>query len=155
MQLRVYHGSQSRQLLITRRLCCRRVLCPSGHGGDVKYCQWHPTKGLIASCSKDALTKLWDPRNGQCMHTLHGHKSTITQLQWNLNGNWLLTACRDQSLKVGGVGMGGWAAAEQRAACTGCLHHPPTTAAADPWRPPTLPRAPLPPCPRHCVLPDL
>lgn len=67
----------------------------------MRYCEWHPTKGLIASCSKDALVKLWDPRaGGDALSSLHGHKTSIMQVHWNMNGNWLLTACRDQTLKV-------------------------------------------------------
>ena len=107
---------------------------------------WHPVKGLVASCSRDALVKLWDPRSNKCLQTLHGHNNTVLQVggtgrggggreagragwwwgaawgarrgggggaspaprprgcllqvHWNANGNWLLTACRDQSLKL-------------------------------------------------------
>jgi len=42
----------------------------SGHGWDVKCAQWHPTKGLIVSGSKDNLIKFWDPRTGTCLSTL-------------------------------------------------------------------------------------
>eukprot|EP00200_Dunaliella_tertiolecta_P011847 CAMPEP_0202375406 /NCGR_PEP_ID=MMETSP1127-20130417/6090_1 /ASSEMBLY_ACC=CAM_ASM_000462 /TAXON_ID=3047 /ORGANISM="Dunaliella tertiolecta, Strain CCMP1320" /LENGTH=521 /DNA_ID=CAMNT_0048972873 /DNA_START=382 /DNA_END=1947 /DNA_ORIENTATION=- len=73
-----------------------------GHGGDVRWVDWHPRMGLIASGSKDALTKLWDPRShGTCVVTLHGHKNGIMQVKWNPNNaNWLLTASRDQTLKI-------------------------------------------------------
>ena len=30
----------------------------------------------------------------------HGHKNTILAVDWNANGNWLLTASRDQLLKL-------------------------------------------------------
>lgn len=71
-----------------------------GHGGDVKSCDWHPTKTVIATGSKDSFVKLWDPKSGRNIATLQGHYATVMQVQWNSNGNWLLSACRDQSLKV-------------------------------------------------------
>ena len=43
----------------------------TGHGWDVKCIDWHPTKGLIASGSKDNLAKLWDPRSGDVLTTLY------------------------------------------------------------------------------------
>ncbi|CAB1321466.1 unnamed protein product [Coregonus sp. 'balchen'] len=38
-----------------------------GHGADVKCVDWHPTKGLVVSGSKDSQQpiKFWDPKSGQ------------------------------------------------------------------------------------------
>ena len=53
----------------------------AGHGGDVKACDWHPTKSAIASGSRDATVKLWDARAGDsCLSTLELHKGPITQV---------------------------------------------------------------------------
>lgn len=41
-----------------------------GHGWDVKCVEWHPTKGLLVSGSKDNLIKFWDPRTGTVLSTL-------------------------------------------------------------------------------------
>src|SRR5690348_5294474 len=30
----------------------------------------------------------------------HGHKNTVLQVKFNRNGNWLLTASRDQSIRL-------------------------------------------------------
>jgi polyadenylation factor subunit 2 len=43
-----------------------------GHGGDVRSVDWHPTKGLLASGSRDSLVKLWDAKNGKAVSTLYG-----------------------------------------------------------------------------------
>ena len=44
-----------------------------GHGADVKCVDWHPTKGLLASGSKDNQqpVKIWEPKTGtaQCVET--------------------------------------------------------------------------------------
>ncbi|KAK4307492.1 hypothetical protein Pmani_020744 [Petrolisthes manimaculis] len=73
-----------------------------GHGADVKCVDWHPSKSLLASGSKDNQQpiKLWDPRSGQPLAKLHAHKSTVMDLKWNGNGNWLCSASRDHLLKL-------------------------------------------------------
>lgn len=73
-----------------------------GHGADVKCVHWHPQKSLVVSGSKDNQQpiKLWDPKCGQALATLHAHKSTVMDLKWNDNGNWLITASRDHLLKL-------------------------------------------------------
>lgn len=86
---------------------CQEESVLRGHGADVKCCGWHPTKSLIASGSKDSQQplKLWDPRSGSSLATIHGHKSTVMDLQWNKNGNWILTGSRDRLLKVYDIRM--------------------------------------------------
>lgn len=73
-----------------------------GHGADVKCVDWHPVKSLLVSGSKDNQQpiKLWDPRNGNSLATIHAHKNTVMDLKWNRNGNWLLTASRDHLIKI-------------------------------------------------------
>jgi len=46
---------------------------PLGHGADVKCIDWHPSKALIVSGSKDNQqpVKLWDPKAGQGISTLY------------------------------------------------------------------------------------
>lgn len=47
----------------------------------MRYVDWHPSACLLASASKDALVKLWDPRQpGEALASLHGHKSGLTQV---------------------------------------------------------------------------
>ncbi|XP_038121737.1 pre-mRNA 3' end processing protein WDR33 [Culex quinquefasciatus] len=81
---------------------CQEERVLRGHGADVKCVHWHPQKALIVSGSKDNQQpiKLWDPKSGQALATLHAHKSTVMDLRWNDNGNWLVTASRDHLLKL-------------------------------------------------------
>ncbi|XP_076472222.1 uncharacterized protein LOC143301721 isoform X2 [Babylonia areolata] len=83
-------------------LHCHEERILRGHGADVKCVDWHPQKSLVASGSKDNQqpVKLWDPRTGTSLATLHAHKHTVMDLRWNRNGQWLLTASRDHLLKV-------------------------------------------------------
>ncbi|KAH8160764.1 hypothetical protein CIB48_g7482 [Xylaria polymorpha] len=72
-----------------------------GHGWDAKSCDWHPTKGLIVSGSKDHLVKLWDPRTQRCLTTLHGHKNNITKTLFErVMGHCLATSARDQTARI-------------------------------------------------------
>ena len=103
---------------------CHQECVLAGHGGDVKGLEWHPYSSVIASASKDALTKLWDARTGShgvgsagksssassqigngCVATLYGHKGSVLACRWNSNGNWLLTGARDQVIKLWDVRM--------------------------------------------------
>ena len=73
----------------------------TGHGWDVKSVDWHPTKGLVVSGSKDHLVKLWDPRTARCLTTLHGHKSTISKSLFQPSrGDLLATCARDQTCRI-------------------------------------------------------
>ncbi|KER28966.1 hypothetical protein T265_04343 [Opisthorchis viverrini] len=73
-----------------------------GHGSDVRSVAWHPTLSLIISGSKDAQQpiKLWDPKTGESVTTMYIHKNTCTDVAWNDNGNWFLTASRDHLIKL-------------------------------------------------------
>ena len=73
----------------------------TGHGWEVKSVDWHPTKGLLVSGSKDHQVKLWDPRTGRCLTTLHGHKNTISKTIFEPNRGQLLATCaRDQTARI-------------------------------------------------------
>uniref|UniRef100_A0A914Z748 Uncharacterized protein n=1 Tax=Panagrolaimus superbus TaxID=310955 RepID=A0A914Z748_9BILA len=78
-----------------------------GHGSDVRCIDWHSTKGLIVTGSRDSQqpVKLWDPRTGNCLATLHDHKNSVTAVQWNKNGHWLLSGSRDHLIKLYDIRM--------------------------------------------------
>ena len=73
----------------------------TGHNWDAKSVDWHPTKGLLVSGSKDHQVKLWDPRTGRCLTTLHGHKNTIAKTLFEpTRGQLLATCARDQAARI-------------------------------------------------------
>lgn len=73
----------------------------TGHGWDVKCVDWHPSKGLLVSGSKDHLVKLWDPRVARCLSTLHGHKNTVSKALFQpTRGDLLATCARDQTCRI-------------------------------------------------------
>ncbi|RVW68653.1 Flowering time control protein FY [Vitis vinifera] len=75
------------------------IIYTAGHGWDVKSVDWHPTKSLLVSGGKDNLVKLWDAKTGRELCSFHGHKNTVLCVKWNQNGNWVLTASKDQIIK--------------------------------------------------------
>ena len=72
------------------------------HHSDVRSVDWHPTKSLIITGSKDSKVMIWDPRcGGKGALPIHAHNNTINQVRWNpVNGNWFLTGSKDQRIKV-------------------------------------------------------
>ena len=77
-----------------------------GHGWDVKCVDWHPTKGLIVSGSKDHQVKFWDPRTARVLSTLHGHKNTVAMTKFEPSNGVLLASCaRDNVARVFDIRM--------------------------------------------------
>ncbi|KAI4116714.1 MAG: hypothetical protein LQ345_002918 [Seirophora villosa] len=73
----------------------------TGHNWDAKCVDWHPTKGLLVSGSKDHQVKLWDPRTGRCLTTMHGHKNTLAKTLFEPRRGQLLATCgRDQVARI-------------------------------------------------------
>lgn len=78
----------------------------TGHQWDAKCVDWHPSKGLLVSGSKDHQVKLWDPRSGRCLTTLHGHKNTVSKTVFEPSNGVLLASCaRDQTARVFDIRM--------------------------------------------------
>ena len=58
-------------------------------------------QGCIVSSSKDYTIRLWDPRaGGEALSSLDGHMNEVSTVQWHRNGHYILSAARDNQLKV-------------------------------------------------------
>ena len=58
------------------------------------------------SGSKDHQVKLWDPRTGRCLTTLHSHKNTIAKTSFDPHKGYLLATCaRDQTARIFDIRM--------------------------------------------------
>ncbi|XP_020268609.1 flowering time control protein FY, partial [Asparagus officinalis] len=78
---------------------CQEERSLTGHGWDVKTVDWHPTKSLLVSGGKDNLA-LDAKSAGKQLCSFHGHKNMVLSVKWNQNGNWVLTASKDQIIKL-------------------------------------------------------
>jgi polyadenylation factor subunit 2 len=67
----------------------------------VRSCDWHPTKGLIVSGSKDHRVKLWESRSGKCLTTLSSSKNLVTKTVFEKTQGTLLATCgKDQIVRI-------------------------------------------------------
>jgi polyadenylation factor subunit 2 len=71
-----------------------------GHGGNVLTVDWHQMKGLIVSGSENNMIKFWDPRSKNCIGNIYDHTSRVNVVEFNRNGNWLLSASNDQTCRI-------------------------------------------------------
>ncbi|CAK9263140.1 unnamed protein product [Sphagnum jensenii] len=72
---------------------CQEECSLARHGWDVKSVDSHPQKSLMVS---GVLTK----QSSELLEiNVHGHKNTVLTVKWNSNGNWVLTASWDQTIK--------------------------------------------------------
>ncbi|XP_004301845.1 PREDICTED: flowering time control protein FY-like [Fragaria vesca subsp. vesca] len=86
---------------------CQEERRLTGHSWNVTSVDWHPTKSLVASGGKDGVVKLWDARTARELCSFYDHNSWVNSVKWNQNGNWLLTASKDQEdYLVSGTGDG-------------------------------------------------
>jgi WD40 repeat protein len=56
--------------------------------------------GVGVFIGKDHKVKLWDPKSGKCLDTIHRHKNPVRTCAWLPNGNSFVTGGRDQKLKL-------------------------------------------------------
>ncbi len=65
----------------------KKLIVFQGHGWDVKCVQWHPSKGLLVSGSKDNQIKFWDPRTSTVLSTLY--VSSLCEIPFYAQSNLL------------------------------------------------------------------
>jgi len=105
---------------------CEAAFENSGH--VVWSVAWHPTQALVVAGTQDGYVKFWDPRQGnrskandpsankdkqplgkgskalgkpgRPFMTLKHHTGSVQRVEWNRNGNWLLTASLDGKMAL-------------------------------------------------------
>ena len=54
---------------------------------------------LLASSSKDTMTRIWDANSQTCLKILSGHTASVTKVLWGGEG-MIYTASQDRMVKV-------------------------------------------------------
>ena len=89
------HGGDVRYWLCRPMTCNSLTLVPTHYSTPFRWVEWHPSRGVVVSGSKDSTVKLWEPRTASCVATLHGHKNGIMQV-WKGLGWVVWRVCSPQ-----------------------------------------------------------
>ena len=59
----------------------------NNHGATITALKWHESLPLIVTCSVDAIIRVIDARNGNCLQELTGHTKIVTNLDVKTTNN--------------------------------------------------------------------
>lgn len=71
-----------------------------GHQQLVNHVMFSPDGRYLASASFDKKVKVWDPKTGKLLNTLHGHVGSVYQLTWSPDSRFIASASKDSTVKV-------------------------------------------------------
>jgi len=70
------------------------------HGEGVVKLAWHPTSPLVYTACLDGRLRMWDARTGGCVRALGGHKAGVQDLSVRSDGQCVVTAADDHSVRI-------------------------------------------------------
>lgn len=79
-----------------KTLECIKTFRGDQHGGMFAVA-FSPDSQIIATGGADQIIRLWDIRNGACLHTLQGHSGWIYSLTFSADGKYLASAGEDET----------------------------------------------------------
>jgi WD40 repeat protein len=83
------------QLVLSEQRFTEACWTTRGHSHNVFNLTLHPLDGLVASGADDGLVKVWSTE-GALLHTLRGHRSEVTELQYSEgDGQYLAASFHD------------------------------------------------------------
>jgi coronin-1B/1C/6 len=71
------------------------------HKRKVGTVTWHNSAAnILATSGTDPNVKIWDIEAGKDLFTQVDHTDIINDLQWNFEGSWCATSCKDKHLRI-------------------------------------------------------
>lgn len=79
-----------------------------GHYGYVVDLCWlsGASDGLLATAAYDGTARIWDGRNGECVHVLEEHQDAVVKVSAKPDGKYVATAGHDGFVRVWNVQHG-------------------------------------------------
>lgn len=74
------------------------VAALTGHEDDVEMAAFHPDRPLVATASRDHWVRVFD-LDGSLLRTMAGHTADVISVQWNENGDQLLSSSDDGTIR--------------------------------------------------------
>jgi WD40 repeat protein/basic membrane lipoprotein Med (substrate-binding protein (PBP1-ABC) superfamily) len=75
----------------------KQKLVLRGHTSGVYGSSFSPDGRWVATASRDATVKIWDPQTGELIRTLEGHQAEVTSAVFHPSGSWLASTGRDHT----------------------------------------------------------
>ncbi|KAK8794594.1 hypothetical protein WA158_001575 [Blastocystis sp. Blastoise] len=70
------------------------------HGKEICTCDWHPYNSLVFTGDLDGRMHVRDIRSREQVANILLHKDTLNQLSCHNNGNWIISASKDKSIRL-------------------------------------------------------
>ena len=78
----------------------QRLCVDQAHTASISGVKFHPSGGLLASCSADNTVKVWHGTTGSPLATLQGHTQGVSDVAWTPDGSYLASASDDTTIRV-------------------------------------------------------
>jgi len=75
-------------------------ICTLWHSDPVNSAAINPDSTILASGGSDSKIRLWNPRTGDLLQTLTGHKGLISAVAISTNGEILVSGSADNTIKI-------------------------------------------------------
>lgn len=77
-------------------LCIQTI----SHSQGINSISFSSDSKYIASGNKDNTIKIFEVKNGECLHTLQGHSNSVNSVSFDPNGKYIVSGSDDKTVKI-------------------------------------------------------